>query len=123
MYQQILFNGIQLTKIYFLTSSVNHQLTSDLLSKKIFLGLNSKNLTMTKDFFSQNKEIVYWRFEVFYFFQTEIINQSFDIQLNQAPEKGVCSVNPANGTTLTLFTIHCSNWSDEDRVKDYTYYG
>jgi hypothetical protein len=27
-----------------------------------------------------------------------------------------------NGTTTTLFTISCSNWFDEDNIKDYLVY-
>jgi hypothetical protein len=85
--------------------------------------LNTKKLTVLKDFFAKNDEIIYWRFEVIYSFQFEIIKKTFDIEINKVPTDGSCSISPSNGTTMTLFTINCSNWFDQDQIKDYTYYG
>jgi hypothetical protein len=93
------------------------------LFKNFFLGLNSKNLTIRKDLFSNHQQTIYWRFEVIYIFQSEMNNHTFDIELNQSPRNGFCSINPFNGTTTTLFTIDYSNWFDEDQIKDYTFYG
>jgi len=76
-----------------------------------------------KDFFVENKEIVYWRFEVIYSFESEIIKKEFDIEINQSPKNGICSINPLNGTIITLFKINCSNWFDQDGIKDFTFYG
>jgi hypothetical protein len=87
-----------------------------------FFGLNTKNLTILKDLFSNNDKILYWRFEVIYSFQSDIINSTFDIELNQSPKNGYCSINPPNGTIMTLFKITCSDWFDQDEIKDYTIY-
>ncbi len=42
---------------------------------------------------------------------------------NSPPSNGNCSINPFNGTTTTLFNISCSNWFDENGIKDYSFYG
>ena len=85
--------------------------------------MNSQNLTMTKDFFSSHPNIIYWRLQVTYLFPMEMQNTTFDFQLNQSPENGFCSIDPPIGTMLTLFTINCSNWTDQDQIKDFTFYG
>ncbi len=76
-----------------------------------------------KDFFSENKEIIYWRFEVIYSFEFEISKTIFDTEINQSPKDGSCSIDPKNGTMMTLFSINCSNWFDQDQIKDYLFYG
>ncbi len=88
-----------------------------------FLGFNTKNLTILKDFFSENKETIYWRFEVIYSFLSGNSTQVFDMELNEEPKNGSCLINPSNGTMLTSFTINCSNWFDRDEIKDFTFYG
>lgn len=87
-----------------------------------FFGLNTKNLTVMKDLFATNEQTIYWRFEVIYSFEFEIIQKEFDIEINEGPKNGRCSINPLNGTLLTLFTINCSNWYDQDEIKDFTFY-
>ncbi len=47
---------------------------------------------------------------------------SLNFLINQSPANGSCSITPLNGTTTTLFTISCSNWFDEDNIKDYLVY-
>jgi hypothetical protein len=47
----------------------------------------------------------------------------FDMKLNDGPKDGECSIDPLNGTLLTLFTINCSHWFDEDGIYDYLFYG
>jgi hypothetical protein len=76
-----------------------------------------------KDLFTENKEIIYWRFEVIYFFESEMMYNSLNIEINQKPQNGSCTINPLNGTITTVFTINCSNWFDDDQIKDYTFYG
>src|SRR4051812_1727582 len=89
-----------------------------------YLGLNTKNLTIAKDFFIDNNEILYWRFEFIYLFEFEtIINKRFDIKINQKRENGFCRIDPLNVTSETFFTINCSNWIDNDGIKDYSFYG
>lgn len=46
----------------------------------------------------------------------------FHMEINESPKNGHCSIDPLNGTILTLFTINCSNWFDQDEIKDYTFY-
>jgi hypothetical protein len=87
-----------------------------------FLGLNTKNLTVMKDLFAANKEIIYWRFQVIYSFGSDISQTEFDIKINEGPKNGFCSIDPLNGTMITLFTINCSNWYDQDQIKDFTFY-
>jgi hypothetical protein len=78
---------------------------------------------LTKDLFVENDQIIYWRFEVIYSFQSEISQSSFDIEINQSPKFGSCSIDSSNGTTMILFTINCSNWFDQDEINDYSFYG
>lgn len=92
-------------------------------SKIDFLGLDTKNLTISKDFFIEYNETIYWRVEVIYFFGSNNSSNTFDIEINQPPKNGQCSINPLNGTILTLFTIHCFNWFDHDGIKDWIFYG
>ncbi len=77
---------------------------------------------MAKEFFLENHETSYWHVEVIYSFKSSSSKETFDIEMNQSPKDGHCSINPANGTMFTLFTIHCSDWSDEDEMKDFTFY-
>ena len=53
----------------------------------------------------------------------KISQEEFDIQINEPPKHGNCSIKPLNGTMLTLFTINCSQWYDEDQIKDWTFSG
>ena len=78
---------------------------------------------MTKDVFVENDEIVYWRFEVIYSFESETSVGVFDMQVNTPPKHGSCSVDPLNGTMMTSFNIHCFNWTDQDGIRDYSFYG
>ncbi|CAF1640035.1 unnamed protein product, partial [Adineta ricciae] len=91
----------------------------------VFAGLTTNKLAVMKGLFAENHSNIYWRFEVSYSF-LEFENQSqsyFDIELNQPPINGSCSIYPLNGTTTTLFTIQCTNWFDQDEIKDYLIYG
>jgi hypothetical protein len=61
---------------------------------------------------------------VIYSFEFEISsNSTFDVEINQPPKPGSCSIDPLNGTIITLFTINCFNWMDQDQIKDYSIYG
>ena len=61
--------------------------------------------------------------EVLYSFQSETSFARFDVKINEPPKHGSCSINPSNGTMMTLFTINCSDWVDEDDIRDYSFYG
>jgi hypothetical protein len=77
---------------------------------------------MTEDLLLIYSTIKYWRYEVIY---TTGFMKSFGLinfMINSPPSDGSCSINPVSGTTTTLFTITCSNWFDEDGIKDYLFY-
>ena len=101
--QWILFNQIQFENIW-------------------FFGRNSSNFTATKQLFLNYPSIQFWKFEVVYSFSSETSVSSLNFIINQSPQNGCCSISPSNGTIATLFTISCSNWSDEDGIKDYSIY-
>ena len=77
---------------------------------------------MTNQLFIQNPTIQFWKFEVVYSFPNQTSTSALHFVLNQPPQNGSCSISPSNGTTTTLFLISCSNWSDEDGIKDYSLY-
>lgn len=86
------------------------------------LGRSSSNFTATNQLF-QNESIEYWRFEVVYSFTSENSSSALNFRINQPPKNGSCVIDLVNGTSSTLFTINCSNWADEDGLKDYSVYG
>lgn len=84
--------------------------------------MNTSNFTAINSLFLDNDHIIYWRFEVIYTFPNEISSSALNFIINQPPENGSCSINPRNGTTSTLFTINCTDWLDEDGIKDFSFY-
>jgi hypothetical protein len=88
-----------------------------------FFGRNTSNFTSLNQLFLFNNETNLWRFEVVYTFPSEISSSALNFRINQSPYNGSCEINPQNGTTNTLFTIKCSNWFDDDNIKDYSLYG
>jgi hypothetical protein len=80
-------------------------------------------LTIGKEFLDGNNPILLWRIQVIYSSGSESSEGIFDGKLNEGPKGGRCSINPSNGTLLTLFTINCSNWSDKNGIKDYSFFG
>lgn len=93
------------------------------IKRREFLGLTTKNVTVLEEFFHRNNKTRHWRFEVIYFFELTNSSTTFDIELNEPPKNGHCSINPPNGTSLTLFTIDCLKWFDHDGIKDWSFYG
>ncbi|CAF4358645.1 unnamed protein product, partial [Adineta steineri] len=53
---------------------------------------------------------------------SEISSSSLNFIINQPPVNGSCSFTPLNGTNSSLFDISCSDWFDEDDIKDYSIY-
>lgn len=72
--------------------------------------------------FEDNGSLLPWRFEVVYSFPTQTSSSPLNFMINQLPRNGSCSIDPANGTTLTLFTVSCPDWFDEDGIKDHSLY-
>jgi hypothetical protein len=86
--------------------------------------MNTSNFTAINELFLVNRQVYYWRFEVIYTFVTKKTSLSaLNFEINQPPQNGSCSISPFSGTTSTLFTITCSNWLDENGIKDYSFYG
>lgn len=86
-------------------------------------GNNTEYFTITNELFTKNSKIEYWRFEVIYQFDKNQSLSSMYFHINQRPANGSCSITPLNGTVTSLFTITCSNWFDENQIKDYSFYG
>ena len=80
--------------------------------------MTRENFTVTPELFLSNPSIVFWRFEVIYSFATESSSSSLNFVINQPPRNGSCSISPSNGTGLTLFTVSCPDWFDEDGIED-----
>ncbi|CAF3925958.1 unnamed protein product [Rotaria sordida] len=47
---------------------------------------------------------------------------SVSFKINQCLSNGSCSINPYNGTTITLLSISRLNWFDKDGIKDYSFW-
>ena len=99
-----------------------HSLVATILSL-IIVGRNTTNFTATNHLFLENPYVLYWRFEVTYSFIAGISSSALNFVINQPPSNGSCSISPLQGTTSTLFTVSCSNWVDEDGIKDYALSG
>ncbi|CAF1506830.1 unnamed protein product [Adineta ricciae] len=115
--------------IYYATQNLSVNSTTWVLFQQTNLyediyifGRNASNITVLKEFFSENFQKTIWKFEVVYQFESEISISSLNFLLNQPPSNGSCSINPLNGTTTTLFHITCFNWFDSNGIKDYTLY-
>jgi len=87
-----------------------------------FFGRKTSNFTATNQLFLSYPSIQLWKFEVVFSFPTQISTSALNFIINQPPQNGSCSISPSNGTTTTQFTISCSNWFDEDGIKDYSIY-
>ena len=89
-------------------------------TQNYFFGRNTSNFTSTNQLFLNHPEIKLWKFEVVYSFRSETSISSLNFLINQPPSNGSCSIFPLNGTITTSFEIICSNWFDEDGIKDYS---
>ncbi|CAF0788844.1 unnamed protein product [Adineta steineri] len=87
-----------------------------------FFGWNTSNFTALNQLFLNNPQINLWRFQVIYEFTLQASSSALNFVINQPPVNGSCSISPYNGTTSTSFNISCSNWFDEDGIKDYSIY-
>ena len=87
-----------------------------------FFGRQTGNFTASNQLFLQHPQITHWRFEVIYTFVNATSQSALSFIINQPPSNGSCLIHPSNGTTTTLFTISCSNWFDDDQIKDYSLY-
>lgn len=92
------------------------------LLTSIVVGRNTANFTATNQLFQSYSHYQLWRFEVVYTFASEQSSSALNFAINQPPQNGSCSIGPFNGTTMTLFTISCPNWFDQDEIKSYSLY-
>jgi hypothetical protein len=90
--------------------------------KLINLGNTTNNLTVSKELFMKNHLINYFKFEVIYFFSNGNSSSSMNFKRNSPPSNGSCEINSLNDPTTPLFNISCSNWFDENGIKDYLFY-
>lgn len=84
--------------------------------------MNTSRFTALNTLFLNNSHIFYWRFEVVYTFVDETSLSALNFVINQRPENGTCSIYPRTGTASTPFQINCSDWVDEEKIKDYSFY-
>ncbi len=48
---------------------------------------------------------------------------SIIVEINSLPTGGTCTISPIDGITeVTVFTIRCSNWTDDGFISKYEYY-
>ena len=87
-----------------------------------FYGRNTTNFTATNDLFRHYPNETHWKFEVVYSFGSITSSSALNFEINPPPSNGLCHISPSNGTTTTVFTITCSNWSNQDNIKDYSLY-
>lgn len=87
-----------------------------------FFGRHRMNFTSTNQLFLAHPQINHWRFEVVYSLSFGISSSFINFLINQPPSNGSCFIYPQTGTTITVFTINCSNWYDKYGIKDYSLY-
>ena len=88
---------------------------------------SKSDLTVLQSLFKDYSNQLIWKFELVTYTTSQNISSftSLIVYVNQPPVPGTCEINPQNGTTNTLFTIYCTNWTDYDgRVPIYySFYG
>ena len=87
------------------------------------LGTRTSKFTALNQLFLDNPHIDYWQFQVVYQFPSSRSVSELHLIINQPPQNGSCAISPLNGTTDTSFTVVCSDWVDDNDVKDYSLYG
>ena len=85
-----------------------------------FYGTQTTNFTASNELFLNNLQINLWRLEVVYTFPSESSTSALNFIINRPPYNGSCTISPPNGTTITLFTVSCPDWFDDDGIKDYS---
>ena len=92
-------------------------------NKERFLsGRNTSHFTALSELFGAYPQIRYWRFQVVDTFPTEISSSALNFEMNESPANGSCSIFPLNGSTSTLFSVSCPQWTDQDGIEDYSLY-
>lgn len=79
-----------------------------------FYGLQTKNLTITKDLFQHYPQVKYWRFEVFYSSISSTSQSVMDFVINSPPRNGTCSINLQNGIKGYLLYGKLKNFNEQN---------
>ena len=53
----------------------------------------------------------------------EIGKSKMAAKINSAPTGGSCSVTPTRLVVFETVSITCNNWTDDNNIVDYTFYG
>ena len=94
-------------------------------------GKSKTDLTIFDNLFSDFPSQAIWKVELtvsvvstLYSNQTFQGLTSMQIYVNFPPLPGICTVNPTEGNTTSLFTISCNSWTDPDgSITNYAFYG
>jgi hypothetical protein len=113
-------NGLRSIEQISSTSSVSFSSSFLMFLCSSLLGMNTNHFTADRALFFSKPSVDLWRFEVVYSFAWGRSASASDFLINRPPSNGSCSISPRNGTTLTLFTVSCPDWFDEDGIKDYS---
>ena len=85
------------------------------------------NLTVKSELFkAYSNSVDLWRFELVTYLTDRNMSSSTSllVYVNEPPRPGKCDISPTNGTTTTLFTIYCAEWTDNDGgLVNFTFYG
>ncbi|CAF1178747.1 unnamed protein product [Adineta steineri] len=91
-----------------------------------FYGRTTTNFTVVSALFLSYPSVQYWQFSSTYTVTrpSGIASGSGSIRfsINSPPSGGTCTTDKTNGTTMTTFTLTCSNWYDSDGIQAYTFY-
>jgi hypothetical protein len=93
-------------------------------------GEHNSDLSVSSSLFCDYPSQFEWKFELNLFMSSNGKNRNFTtttsllVYVNHPPKSGSCNIEPKNGTTSTLFNIHCDAWIDEvGHVAAFSFYG
>ena len=118
-------------KLYFLDSTSGEW---SLLTNSLYFytsGKSNTDLTILDNLFSDYPSQAIWKVELTVSFTSALFTNetyqgtsSMQIYVNFPPLPGICTVNPTEGNTTSLFTISCNSWTDPDgSIANYAFYG
>ncbi len=84
------------------------------------------DLTVSKNLFFDYPTQIIWKFELIAFISGLNVSSSISLimYVNEPPLPGTCNISPTSGTTKSVFTIYCDNWSDSDESSlIFSFYG
>jgi hypothetical protein len=84
------------------------------------------DLTVSKNLFFDFSTQIIWKFELIAYVSGQNVTSSTSliVYVNEPPLSGTCNISPTSGTTSSLFTIFCDNWSDSDGSSlSFSFYG